>query len=600
MRALLLALAATLVSSAASASPIFSPDPALQAKAAGYQRQETTFATRENGLFLDVFVNPADVDTVKAYFAQTAEPDFQKQSGKHPYAVVQEFGEYGDEGNFAGVASVGIGARLLALRASGAPEADVAVARNAAIRAAKAWHVYATIGGPGVIARGIRKLTPEGTDPTPPGGAPEIVPLKDASGKALPESKKAVWRAPVAAGLSDWVWMDDTSKDQVSGYMLGALWLWEALKDDPAAPQDVLTQLGQDATVFVKALMQVAPEYGIDLCIRDADGRLTAAHDLNDRQITPDSVIPETITLRNGFNAAMALGIVRAAYHMGGDPDVGKYYYEELVGKRNYPKLMTQTAGFIFLGAPTNFSNVNMLTISLALIGRTETDPYVRDMLDQALTKGFWSTGDSRDVSHTKQPWFDAVYAAYAKAPEDVSARLAEGLAGFQGAPSFERDRVNCDDTEIAAGKCLAIDGVTTIELEADKGHGGSAVSKHILPWSIRPDSDFVWRSDPFGVNGTGSTMLDSGGDFLAAYWFPQANDKDTTKNVSPHARPALPYTFVDPDGDDGDTDAGADPGSSGGGKSGCRTAPSDPGAGLALFGIGFAIALGLRSRRKG
>src|SRR5262249_6847599 len=138
--------------------------------------------------------------------------------------------------------------------------------------------------------------------------------------------KQGVWRAPVAQGFDGWIWMDDTSKDQVSGYALGAAWLWDALKDDPAAPKDVLDQVGADLTAFAKALMKTAPELDdIDLCIRDGDGRLTGAHDLNPRQVVPEAVIPDSVTLRNGFNAAMALGVIRAAYHVGGDPDVGRY-----------------------------------------------------------------------------------------------------------------------------------------------------------------------------------------------------------------------------------------------------------------------------------
>jgi hypothetical protein len=598
--ALLAAAATAAVARPAAAAPILVPDATLAAKQATYERQEDTFSTRENGVFLDTIVKAADVATVKAFFAQTQEPDFQKLTGRHPYDVVEEFTEYGDEGNFAGIGSVGIGARLLALRAAGAPAAEVTRARDAAIRAARTWHVYGTIGGPGVIARGVRKLTPNAAgEPGSPGAVPTLTPLKDANGGPLPAEKGGVWRAPIPAELAGtWIWMDDTSKDQVSGYVLGALWLWDALKGDPAAPQDVLDPLAADMTALAKTLMKVAPEYDIDLCLRDADGRLTGAHDLNARQVVPDAVIPESVTLRNGFNAAMALGVIRAAYHMGGDPDVGRYYYEELVGHRNYPKLMAENAGFIFLGAPTNFSNVNMLAISLALLGRTETDPYVRGKLDETLQKQFWSTGDPRDVSHVKQAWFDAVYGAYAASPAaGLGARIQECLSGFQDAPAFNRDRVNCDDQEIAAGKCLAVDGVTTIVLASSKGHGGSVVAKDLVPWSIRPDSDFEWRSDPFEVNGNASTLMNAGGDFLAALWLARASDTDTTKNVSPYARPALAYTFSDVPADD--ADAGAPAASPG--KSGCSNAPRADGSaplGFATFAAA-ALGLGLAARRR-
>ncbi|MFO0761605.1 MAG: hypothetical protein U0359_34500 [Byssovorax sp.] len=536
-------------------------DPALLGLASAYQRQQDVFATLENGLSLDTIVKPDEVATVQGFFAQAATDDFQQVSGKHPYEVVAEFGEHGDEGNFAGIASVGVAARLITLRAQGAPSAEIAKARAAAVRAARAWHVYGAIGGPGVVARGVRRVSPWApTDPPFPGMTPALTPLEDGAGKPLPEPKSGVWRAPVASGFDGWIWMDDTSKDQVSGYALAAAWLWDALHDDPEAPSDVSAALAADLAAFARTLMKVAPELDIDLCIRDGDGRLTSFHDLNARQVVPDAVLPEDSTLRNGFNAVMALGIVRAAYHVSGDPEIGKYYYEDLVGKRDYPRLAAESPGFIYVGAATNYSNVNMLAISLALLGRFETDPYVRQQFLVALEKQFWDAGSERDASHVKQAWFDAIYGAYEGAPAaGLRARITENLGGFPAPPAFERDRVNCDEAELAAKKCLAIDGVTTIEILSTPGHGGGPVAKDILPMSIRPDSDFHWRSDPHQPNGNASTLMDPGGDFLAAYWLSRASELGgADKNVSPFARPPVPYTLGGAGGGDGTGGAGA------------------------------------------
>ena len=167
-RALALAslLLASLPLSPAAAEPLLPPpgDPAFSAPlldlANAYQRQQDVFCTRENGLSLDVYVDPAEVDTVKSFFAQGASDDFQAVTGLHPYDVVLAFGEHGDEGNFAGIASVGQAARLMELRRLQAPEAEIAKARDAVLRAVKAWTVYGTIGGPGVVARGVRRVVP--------------------------------------------------------------------------------------------------------------------------------------------------------------------------------------------------------------------------------------------------------------------------------------------------------------------------------------------------------------------------------------------------------------------------------------------------------
>ena len=554
LRLLPLVLAgAVAASSPALADPILPPpgaagfDPALEALAAGYQRQQDVFATLENGLSLDPIFNPGDVQSVKDFFAQSATDDFQAFSGKHPFEALAVYDEHGDEGNFAGIASVGVAARLMSLRASGAPAAEIQRARDAAVRTARAWLVYGTIGGPGVVARGVRRVTPwNAGDPPFPGPTPDVVPLDDGNGNPLPEGKQATWRAPVAPGFDGWIWFDDTSKDQVSGYALATAWLWDALHDDPEVPADVIAGMADGLAAFARSLMEVAPELGIDLCIRDADGRLTSFHDLNARQLSPDGVLPEDIGLKNGFNAALALGVIRAAYHVSGDPAIGAFYYEDLVGTRDYPALVAANSGIIFLGSSTNYSNVNMLTIALATLGRFETDPYVRSRLGETLETQYWAQGSDRDVSHVRQAWYDTVYAASAAAaPAEIRQRVAENLGGFQVPPAFERDRVNCDDAELAAKLCLAIDGVTQIEIMDGEGHGGGPVAKDILPMSIRPDSDFAWRSDPHQVNGSATTRMDPGGDFLAAYWLARVTDlEDDTKNVSPFARPPLPYTL--------------------------------------------------------
>lgn len=600
------ALGSVLFSAAAGAAPIVGPpagsgvEQTLADLAASYQRQQDVFSSAENGLSLDTIVKAPDVDLVKKFFAQTAQPDFTTfAGGRTPFDVVDHFDEYGDEGNFAGTASLGVAARLIVLRQSGADAAEIARARDAAVRAARAWHVYGAIGGPGVVARGVRKVSPAASSPGP---VPDLVPLKDGSGNPLPQKKQPTWRAPVAPGFDGWIWFDDTSKDQVIGYALAVSWLWDALHDDPMAPKEVSDALAADLTAFARVLMKTAPEYDIDLCIRDADGRLTSFHDLNDRQLTPEGVAPEDAILLNGFNAALALAVIRAAYHVSGDPEIGRYYYEELVGRRDYPGEMAKSSGLLFVGPATNYSNVNMLAIALATLGRIETDAYVREQYDKTLQTQFWSHGDDRDVSHVHQAWFDAIYASYATTPvSGVPERIAADLAGFQGAPAFERDRVNCDDGEIAAGSCLAIDGKTTIVLAKGKGHGGGPVAQDPLPRSIRPDSDFDWRSDPHSVNGSASTLLDPGGDYLAAYWLARASDRDSSKNRSPFARAALPYTRGMPDDDAGTTNDAAPAASSSSGGCGCAL-PAH--ASASPFGIALALTacagtLRARARRR-
>jgi hypothetical protein len=583
----------------AAADPILAPpgapnhDAALAALADAYQRQQLVLSARESGVPLDTFVVPGDVQAVRDFFKQPSD-DFQKVTGKHPFAVVSEYGEHGDMGNFSGIGSVGIAARLIVLRAAGAPAAELDAARAAAVRAARTWHAYGAIGGAGVVARGVRRRVSEVPgDPPLPGKLPELVPLADGSGNALPAKKQPSWRAAVDPAFGEWIWFDDTSKDQVSGYALGAAWLWDALHDDPAVPAEVPAALAADLRNFALALMQVAPETVIDLCIRDADGRLTSFSDLNPRQLGPTGIpLPEYATLQNGFNAALALGIVRAAYHASGDEAVGRFYYDELVRARDLPGKMLANSGAIFLGAATNYSNVNMLAIALATLGRFETDPEVRATLEQTIATQFWSTNSSRDVSHVKQAWFDAIVGAYSPAAAPtIPARIRENLGGFNPVPAFQRDRVNCDDAEIQKGECLAVDGKTVITLHKEKGWGGGVVAVDIVPMAVRPDSDFMWRSDPHQVNGYASNLLDSGGDFLAAYWLARsASLGGASNNVSPAGRPPVP-----PAADPMASPPGEDPASG----CHCHAAGSAPQSARPLAAVFVAAALLAFARRR-
>src|SRR5258705_439143 len=98
------------------------------------------------------------------------------------------------------------------MASAGGAEPVVAPPR-AAGSAAKAWHVFGTIGGPGVVARGVRRIVPlNPADPPLPGMPPATTPEKDGGGMPLPANKEPTWREPVASGYDGWIWIDDTSK----------------------------------------------------------------------------------------------------------------------------------------------------------------------------------------------------------------------------------------------------------------------------------------------------------------------------------------------------------------------------------------------------
>ncbi len=600
-------LASTLLAGTAHAEPILGSDPALAAIATSYERQDEVFARGECGMNWDTHVKAADRALVEGFFKQ--DKDWQTYAGKSAFEVIEHYEEHGDQGNFSGIASVGLAARLMVLKRDGAPPAEIEKARAAAIRAARTWHVFATIAGPDTVARGVRRVAPEsGTAPVP-GVVPALVPLKDAQGNPQPSTKADSWRAPVAAGYDNWIWRDNTSKDQVAGYALGVLYLWDALEKDPATPKDVLDDLANDLVRFVKNLMKSTGPSGIDLTVKDADGRLTSYGDLNARFLTNGIVISEDSNLKNGFNAALAMGIVRAALYVSDDPTIKAFYYDELVKKREYPKAAVSTATLMYQNEGTNFSNVNMLAIALATLGRVETDPDVRKALDELVEKFWTGGGQSRAAMNTEQPWFDVIVAGFGKTPKsEVPGRMTKQLGAHPMAPTFQRDRINCDDTEIQAGSCLAIDGTTTLSLSSAKGWNGIHVAKTLVPLTVRPDTNFLWRSDPFSVNGGPSNRINPRGDWLAAYWLGRLLDRDPAKNIATKSTPPVTTTpnpeDTPPDpsssSSSGSTPNGGDsmsPSAEDSGGCGCKMhASTSPAFALGLLPL---VALALRRRRQ-
>lgn len=595
MKTILFSTMLLLAPAIAHAAPILAPGGAAEDLAKGYERQQDTFARSENGMNLDAFIKESDRQLITDFFAQSEE--WQTFAGKHVFESLESFDEHGDMGNFSGIASVGLAARLMVLKRDGAPPAEIGRARDACVRAARTWHVFGAIAGPGTIARGVRRITPLAGEPALPGTTPELVPLKDAGGNALPTKKGEAWRAPIAVGFDGWIWRDDSSKDQVSGYALAVTWLWEALHDDADAPKDVVDTMAADLVRFAKVLMTPIPEKeGIDLIVRDADGRLTSFGDLNSRILsgTAGGVFAEDSALQNGFNAALAMGIIRGAVHVSGDKTLEKYFYEELVGRRQYPKHAVATASFMYTGESTNFSNVNMLAIAIATLGRIETDTTVRGQLHELIEK-FWDNGSSRCASRVAQPWYDVLVAGFGKsAKTEVPDRMAAALGAYSPAPTFQRERINCDDGEIAAKSCLAIDGTTTIALASGKGHGGGVVAQSPVPISVRPDSNFLWRSDPHEINGGGGNRLNPRGDWLAAYWLGRLLDRDPSKNVSPRATEPIP--IPPPPDETGEGGGTTDPpaATAPAEEEGCSTT----GGSRSTYGIWLALALVIRRWR--
>jgi hypothetical protein len=77
----------------------------------------------------------------------------------------------------------------------------------------------------------------------------------------------------------------------------------------------------------------------------------------------------------------------------------------------------------------------------------------------------------------------------------------------------------NCDEAEVEAGACVAVDGTLLTPL-GDAGRNDTPVSVEPVPMRLRPPSNYHWRSNPYQVNGGGDgSQVMSGVDFRVVWW---------------------------------------------------------------------------------
>jgi MYXO-CTERM domain-containing protein len=560
-------------------------DTTLAAKVGDYDRKIHQIMAVPLGFGLEAFVaGDANRATIDDFFASGA-ADFEAHTGKHVYEVLRAYGEQGDLGMFGGVQAAGDAFRYAVLRDAGAPTADVDRARQDLLRAMDGLHWFTQVTGePGVVARGLDRITPEAGDPPLPGTPPNTVPLFDGSGDPQPADKTPTWREDRSGELPFLVWLDDTSKDQFDGYVFALGAVHDAVEGDTSIPKTKKDALVEDARAIGLKLMErveVGGSRPADLVLVDADGRPTSFHDLSAEELTPGTVLGEPI---NPFNAVLALGAMRTLYHITGDERIGRFYYEELVSERGYLDLAESTWSVTYTGTNTNYSNINMGFVAIYGVLRHESEPGLAAQARRVLENQLYAPGKDREARGLKQSLFDFIYAGFRSGGTDDAGNTAvkdglQTLREFPNQPYWNDAVINCDDGEIAAGSCTAVDG-STIELSDEEGWKGRLVAIDPVPRKIRPPDNYEWRSDPHRVNGGGGDRLNPGGGFWAAYWMGrllEASD-DGMDNISSYARE--PVGYVAPELDGGVPDAGSeDAGDSGaGGTDGGADAAADAG----------------------
>lgn len=494
----------------------------IDAKARRYDRLFHAVIGRYTGVNAEAIANDDSVVAALEHFVrETDEWDYARVTGTEP---ARQFRWDKVAGAYAGAGVMADALRYAVLRDEGGECEELARARENFHAAMDGMHdAVAVTGVPGVIARGfLRRDIPgaEGITTTP---------LRDAMGRPLPiEKNNGTWREAAQTGPREYIWEDSCSRDMLIGWVLGMAAAWEVSRGDATVDPARVETLRGDALAIGQSLQRVNSR-GYDLEIHDADGRVTYNGYLSEHAV--DRVyIPGFDD--NGQHALMALGIVSALARITDDPGLRDWLHNDLIRRRNLPGIARDRVGFIDVGEQTNFSNYNMAFTGAWLAQRYLCDDTARAAVREATVTALYDTpGAPRQPAEMGQSFFDLVALQAmgdatawrdlgdSAAMNSVIERAQETLREFADAPFWERPRVNCDETEITAGRCVGIDG-TEIVLSRVMGRGGTVVATEPIPMRIRPASNYYWRSDPYVPNGDGlARRVLPGVDFRLAYW---------------------------------------------------------------------------------
>jgi hypothetical protein len=179
----------------------------------------------------------------------------------------------------------------------------------------------------------------------------------------------------------------------------------------------------------------------------------------------------------------------------------------------------------VYYGYTTDYREVLAAYAALLSWLLHEEDPALQQAARIGLQR-LWS-GDRATEEHL-DPWATIITAAWVPvSDEDLDGAIAN-LGGFPAAPHLDVAVENCDDVELSTADCVAIDGVTAVDVygfwdgqtfEPEPAYGGVLVATEALAQGLRPPVPFAWAADPYRINGGGSDRVLSGADLRAAYW---------------------------------------------------------------------------------
>ena len=332
------------------------------------------------------------------------------------------------------------------------------------------WRFFQRLTGvPGLIGRGFAHVD----DPSQEGQWSLLYPEKDCHRGT--------------GDFADWYWQADTSRDQVTGAVLGTAMAYD-LVDDP--------HVRETAATFLTEIADHVWSNGLQIV--DPDGEMTTHGNV-------DGMYLDGWPLPNGLNAVCALAWFKIAHHVSGEERF-REIYEELVHERDYPELMSVNM-WVYSGYQTRWFNTYMAFENFFHLMRLEEDPALRARYHEIFRDTLWlnlddDTPNRRAIAEhnpVKTPWY--LYTTGERDPNALFHALWQ-LVVFPEAPLRDRRVVNSEDPSIEKNPALPTEAL------------------YALPSYRLPPDMVIWHRGPYKLDGGADSGEErTGCDYLLPYW---------------------------------------------------------------------------------
>ncbi|RJO70184.1 MAG: hypothetical protein C4523_05640 [Myxococcales bacterium] len=295
--------------------------------------------------------------------------------------------------------------------------------------------------------------------------------------------------------FAGWWFKNDVSKDEYAAHMFSMAVALEIV-DDP--------EVREHAAEIVKAVGDHLVDNTLKLV--DIDGQVT----------TFGHLTPYALDDFPGFNALLALSWVRMAAAVGGE----KYqsFYDDCLlqkngandcipGEPDEPFTSHLSDVGLDLDCTTNWNNHNMAQLSMYALLRTESDPALKAIYQDALRDSLWDADDPRPMSAQENSLYTFFYLVNKKStdpwPEEAARKAICSLNRY---PESKEHR--------------PVDTLSRYT-EVCRDRSDDPLAGVLIPIEERKADNFQWIGNPYLMEQEDGNPahVESPEDYLLAYW---------------------------------------------------------------------------------